>query len=110
MSQTVLEKLSDMASEAHAKVQQDHANLNPIVGLSRGMRKSGIPADAVTIDCLQTQKRIIIILHDQHPDILQYQFAFKNKDPDGDFTVMQFSEITAETLYDWMVSYFLAAN
>ena len=80
-----LELLSDYVTDAHTRIQKTFDNINPVVGVSRGMRSVGIPADAMTIDCLKSGKRIIIILHDETPEILQYQFAYKDKDPAEEF-------------------------
>ncbi len=102
----MLETLSDLATEAHTRIQQDFININPVVGISRSMRDSGFPADAMTIDCLKTNRRIIIILHDADPDILRYQFSFRDKDPAEEFEMMAFDKLTAQILYDWIASYF----
>ena len=106
MTDKKLFKLSDIATDAHTRIQQDFKDIDPIVGVNRSMRKSGIPADAMTIDCLKTGKRIIIILHDQQPDIIRYQFAFKDKDPDDKFEEIPFNELTADKLYGWISDYF----
>ncbi|MBV1908037.1 MAG: hypothetical protein KUG78_01880 [Kangiellaceae bacterium] len=106
MTTPVLEKLSDIATEAHTLVQQNHLDINPVVGISRSMRASGFAADAMTIDCLKTKRRIILILQDNLPEVIRYQFAFKNKDPSDHFEVINFSQLTVEKLYDWIVSYF----
>ena len=109
MTDKLLFALSDIATDAHTRIQQDFKDIDPIVGVNRSMRKSGIPADAMTIDCLKTGKRIILILHDQQPDIIRYQFAFKNKDPDDKFDEIQVNELTAEKLYCWIRDYFQGA-
>jgi hypothetical protein len=110
LSEKPLEKLSDFATEAHTRIQQDFEDINPVVGLSQGMRTIGIPADAMTIDCLKTGKRIIIVLHDQQPEIVQYQFSFKAQDPAEEFEILQFSELSAQIMYDWMKDYFSVLN
>jgi len=106
LSKRHLERLSDLATEAHTRIQQDFENINPVVGISQGMRSVGIPADAMTIDCLKTGKRIIIILHDQQPEIIQYQFSFKAQDPDDEFESLQFADLSAQIMYQWMKDYF----
>lgn len=106
MSQTPLEMLADRASEAHCKIQQDFEHINPVVGLNRGMRKVGIAADAMTIDCLKSGKRIIIILHDDEPESVQYQFSFKAQDPDEQFQQITFNKLTAAKIYQWISEYF----
>jgi hypothetical protein len=106
LNNTPLEILSDFATEAHAKIQQDFENINPVVGLTRGMRKIGIPADAMTIDCLKSGKRIILVLHDEQPETLKYQFSFKADEPDEVFENMCFDHLTVDQLYRWMRDYF----
>lgn len=106
MTDKHLSTLCDIATEAHTLIQKDFKDINPIVGVNQSMRKNGIPADAMTIDCLRTRKRIILILHDQQPDIINYQFSFIDKDPDNEFEKIQFNELTVQQMYDWIRSYF----
>jgi len=110
MSEKNLQLLSDLVTEAHSQIQQDFDYINPIVGVSRGMRSVSIPADAMTIDCLRTGKRIIIILHDEQPEVLQYQFAYKDKDPAEEFQLLPIENLSKKILYDWMKSYFSNAH
>lgn len=105
-TQTRLEIISDRTKDAHARIQQDFQSINPVVGLNRRMRNVGFPVDTITIDCLQTRRRIIILLNDETPETVQYQFAFKDKDPSSEFKTIQFNALTEQMLYDWMVSYF----
>jgi len=104
-----LETLCDIATESHTRIQQDFKDINPIIGVNQKMREGGLPVDIVTIDCLKSGKRIILILHDQQPDIISYQFSFKDKDPDNKFENIQFNELTADKLYNWIKSYFSSA-
>lgn len=104
-----LEKLYELATESHALIQRDFKEMNPLVGVNQKMRKMGVPADVMTIDCLKSGRRIILILHDQQPDILSYQFSFKEQEPSGTFETIPFETLSAETLYDWMKSYFQVA-
>ena len=101
-----LETVCDIATKSYTRIQQDFKDINPIVGINQKMREMGVPVDAVTIDCLKSGKRIIMILHDHHPDIVQYQFSFKDKDPDEKFEQIQFTELTVTKLYDWTKGYF----
>jgi hypothetical protein len=101
-----LEKLCDLATIAHTRIQKDFDDLDPIVGVSQNMRNNAVPADAMTIDCLRSGKRIIIILHDQYPDVLMYQFSFKVKGPKDSFNELDLADLTEEILYEWMSDYF----
>ncbi|MCW8891143.1 MAG: hypothetical protein OQL20_10840 [Sedimenticola sp.] len=102
-----LKTLCDRATEAHTQFQKAISDINPIVGVSQHMRKNGVPADAMTIECLASGKRIILILHDQAPDIVSYQLTFRDQDPDKAFTRMPFNEMTAKALYELMKDYFV---
>lgn len=106
MTETILEILCDAATEAHTRIQQDFQYINPIVGVSKNMRKNGVPADAMTIDCLKSGKRIIIILHDHSPDVINYQFSFRDKDPDSKFEQLPFKDVTSTQIYNWIKTYF----
>ena len=106
VSEKNLELLSDLITEAHTRIQKDFEHINPVVGVSRGMRTVGIPADAMSIDCLRTGKRIIIVLHDEKPETLDYQFGYRDTDPSMDFKVLNIDKLTAQILYDWMLDYF----
>jgi hypothetical protein len=101
-----LHLLSDAISEAHVRIQEDFEEINPVVGLSQKMRSHGIPVDMITIDCLKSGKRIIVLLNDDQPDIVSYQFSFKAEDPDDKFETIPLGELTTQTLYDWIKSYF----
>ena len=103
-----LDKLWDLATEAHTSIQKDFANIDPVVGVTQNMRKHGVPADVMTIDCLRTRKRILIILHDEQPNIISYQFAFMDTDPEGEFEQMAVDDCSVKTLYQWIHGYFSA--
>ena len=106
LKETPLEVLSDVATEAHRLIQKDFSDINPIVGVSRKMRSVGIPVDTMTIDCLKSDKRIILILHDERPNSVQYQFAYRNKDPEEKFELIALEELTVKQLYLWIKDYF----
>ena len=107
MISKLLAALSDIASEAHSRIQQEFKHLDPVVGINQSMRSKGVPADLMTIDCLKSGKRIFLVLHDQQPDTISYQFTFKDQEPGDAFEHIQSSEITSEILYEWMKGYFL---
>ncbi|EDY86885.1 conserved hypothetical protein [gamma proteobacterium HTCC5015] len=106
MSEDPLKALSEIASDAHARIQEKHEHINPVVGVRRGMRDAGIPADVMTIDCLVTRKRINLILHDGQPGVLLYQYITLKEEAGDDFESIAFSEMDAQTLVQWMEDYF----
>lgn len=100
--------LSEIASQAHEKIQLDFSHINPVIGVMQGMRKMGIPADVMTIDCLASNKRILIVLHDELPDIIRYQYTFLDQDPGDDYLQLESAQVTHTTIYDWIKEYFTA--
>lgn len=107
MSETY-QQLSDDLAEVLNAVQAQHADINPVIGVNRQMRTAGIPVDLFTIDCLKTNKRILLMLHDQQPDSLQYQYGFRDQDPGDTFEVIALSDVSIERLTEWVVAYFSA--
>lgn len=110
MPDTALKYLSDLASEAHSQIQQAHAAINPVVGVRQGMRDIGIPADAMTIDCLRTRRRILLVLHDESPGMVMYQFTTLAEEMSVDFKQVALAQISSQTLYKWMEEYFSEAT
>ena len=106
MKNEKLDSLCDLITKALASIQRDFKDINPLVGVNQKMREMGVPVDAVTIDCLKSGKRILLILHDQQHDILSYQFAFKNQDPGEKFEHIPFNEVTETLLSKWIKGYF----
>jgi hypothetical protein len=101
-----LKSLCDNVTEAHTRIKNDFKEIDPIVGVSKKMRESGIDADVMTIDCLRSGKRIILILHDHQPNIISYQFTFKAQDPAAQFEEVPCADVSENKLYEWMKSYF----
>ena len=105
-----LEALCDITNQTHARIQLDFIDINPIVGVNQKMRELGVPADAVTIEHSTSNRRIILILHDDYPEIVNYQFSFKDQDPDETFEQIPFKELTVDIVYDWIKEYFQSVS
>ncbi|MFO7706299.1 MAG: hypothetical protein R6V43_14400 [Halopseudomonas sp.] len=101
-----LKTLSDLVSDAHAQIQAAHEHINPVVEVRQGMRNAGIPADVLTLDCLRTQRRITLILHDPQPGMVLYQFVTRAEEVGGDFKQIPLEDMGSDTLFDWMQDYF----
>lgn len=101
-----LNRLSEVLTEAHAQIQRDFTSLNPVVGINRQMRGSGIAADVVTIDCLVSNRRILIILQDAKPNVASYQFGMRDEDPAGGYNTIALSALTVDLVYKWVRDYF----
>ena len=106
MSVDPLKTLSDLVNDAHTQIQAALQHINPVVEVRQSMRDVGIPADVLTLDCLRTQRRITLILHDQHPGVVLYQFVTREEEVGGEFKQMALAEMSSQTLFDWMQDYF----
>jgi len=107
MSEEEIYQLAEVAQEAQTKIQQDYNHIDPIIGVITSLRAAGIPADGVTIDCLKTKKRIALILHDNDPKIVAYQFGYSDRDSDSEHNTMSLQRVTAAQIYRWVETYFL---
>lgn len=102
MTDTPLSNIYEFVTEAHANIQRDFSYIDPIVGVITKMRTIGIQADAMTIDCLKTGKRILLIFHDDQPEVVNYQFCLRDEDPADDFESIPLKKVTTKQLYEWM--------
>ena len=99
--------LADIAALAQTEFQRNYSHIDPVIGIMRSMRDAGFAADALTIDCITSGKRILFILHDSAPDTLDYLFGYRDKDPDMVFEKIALTDATKEQFYAWMEGYFL---
>ena len=110
MTEKAIIGIYELITEAHANIQENYSDIDPVVSVNTQMRKQGIAADVMTIDCLKTGKRILLIFHDAQPDCVNYQFCFKDKDPYDEFENIALKAVTVQQLYDWMVLNFSKIN
>lgn len=101
-----LKQLSDLASEVHAQIQRDFEDINPVIGVTQQMRSIGIAADVMTVDCLVTNKRLLLILKDAEPGLVTYQYCWRDLDPSDLYEQIALQELTSQMLYDWIIGYF----
>jgi hypothetical protein len=104
-SHPYLYALSDIAGAAQTKIQQDFTDINPVIGLNSGLRQNGFAADIITIDCLLSGKRVMLLLHDDKPEEVAYQFGYKGKDPDSEFVFLAKDDVNQAQIYEWMKSH-----
>ncbi len=100
-------QLADLARSAQTQFQKDFTEVDPVVGIMRSLRDSGFAADAMTIDCIHSGKRIICILHDANLSNLDYQFGYRDQDPDMNFKKIATSDVSQYQFYQWMKQYFI---
>ncbi|WP_426415095.1 hypothetical protein [Aestuariirhabdus sp. LZHN29] len=107
MSNDKILELGDIAAVAQAQIQQEFKQIDPVIGVLRSLREAGFPADAMTIDCFKSDKRILVILHDDKPNEVSYQFCRRDQDPGNEYRHLPLSALTAEQFYQWIKHYFV---
>ncbi len=76
-----LQNLSELVARAGDIFESKAGAIDTLMGImDKTLRNQGIPADAVTIDCIPLNKRIVILLHDDKPDFVS--IALGNKEGD----------------------------
>ncbi len=106
MNEKKIFQLVELATEAQLEIQKIFKDIDPVIGLVQSMRDSGFPVDALTIDSIVSRKRIILLLHDDKPEELTYQFTYMDKDPGEEFISVEYKDVTADQIYEWIKEYF----
>lgn len=78
---STLKKLSEIVAEANDTLYARHSSIDTIMGImDEKLRNQGIKADAVTVDCIPANKKIVFLMHDEQPD--NVDIALGNKEGD----------------------------
>lgn len=94
--------VSDLAQLAQARIQKE-SDIDPVIAINHGLRKSGFAADALTIVNEKTDKRILMIFHDDKQDVVDYEFGLASQDPTFEFKQIALNDLTEQKLYEWML-------
>ena len=96
-------RLGDIAALAQLQFQQDYSDIDPVIGINRQMRKQGFAVDILTIDCIVSKKRLMILFEDAFPLRVKYQASTVDGDPGMEFSNIALSELDQRKFYDLMV-------
>jgi len=76
-----LQNLSEIVARADDMFHSTFDTVDTLMGvMDKTLRNQGVKADAVTIDCIALDKKIVILLHDDKPD--SASIALGNKEGD----------------------------
>ena len=76
-----LKKISEIVARASDAFQSEFDNIDTLMGImDKTLRDQGIKADAITIDYVALDKKIVILLHDDKPNVVS--IALGNKEGD----------------------------
>jgi len=64
-----LKNLSEIVARANDLFYSKFENIDTLMGIiDKSLRNQGMNADAITIDCVSLDKKILILIHDDKPD------------------------------------------
>ncbi|WP_057831043.1 hypothetical protein [Colwellia sp. TT2012] len=73
-----LTQLSDIVATANDLFYDRNKKVDTLMGImDKTLRKQGMNADAITIDCITMDKKIVLVLHDSKPDTVDIAFGDK---------------------------------
>lgn len=76
-----LHNLSEIVARANDVFYSKFDNIDTLMGImDKTLRNQGMKADAITIDCIALDKKIVILIHDDKPDVVN--IALGNKEGD----------------------------
>jgi hypothetical protein len=76
-----LKIISEMAAKASDLFYNKFENIDTLMGImDKTLRAQGMKADAVTIDCISLDKKIVILIHDEKPDFVDIALGNKAGD------------------------------
>lgn len=94
-----------MVARANDVFYSKFATVDTLMGImDKTLRKQGMKADAITIDCIALDKKIVILLHDDKPDFVD--IALGNKEGD----IYSSSEYELAKLSETALVEIMAAN
>ena len=76
-----LKLLSERIAEANDLFYETNQSIDTVIGImDKTLRKQGMNADAITIDCIAIDKKIVLVLHDSKPDLVDIALGDKAGD------------------------------
>lgn len=73
-----LKALSEIVAQANDLFYERNKKVDTLMGImDKTLRKQGMNADAITIDCITINKKIVLVLHDSKPDLVDIALGDK---------------------------------
>lgn len=104
-----LKNLSEIVAHANDALYAQHQNVSTVMGIiDQSLRKQGLAADAITVDCLSLDLKIVIFIRDDRPDTVD--IALGNKAGDiHSCTTHAISDISEAFMLQLMQASFVAS-
>ena len=101
-----LKSFSEIIAQANDLFCEKNKSIDTVIGIiDQAFRKQGMNSDAISIDCIPLNKKIVFLLHDEKPKLVE--IAFGNKAGDINSTSQQLiEEVTVRKVVEYMLEYF----
>jgi len=100
-----LQNLSEIVARANDVFNSRFDKVGTLMGImDKTLRNQGMQADAITIDCIALDKKIVILIHDAKPDVVD--IALGNKEGD----IYSSSEYPVATISEAMLVEIMQVN
>ena len=77
----ILKSLSEIVARANDALYAQHPTVSTMMGIiDQSLRKQGLAADAITVDCLALDRKIVIFIRDDRPDSVDVALGNKAGD------------------------------
>ena len=90
-----LNKLSEIVAKANDLFYSKFDHVDTLMGImDKTLRNKGMKADAITIDCIALDKKIVILIHDDNPDTVEIALGNKAGDifSSSEYKIVEISE------------------
>jgi len=76
-----LDRLAEIVARANDMFYAKHKTIDTLMGImDKALRAQGMMADAITIDCVTLDKKVVLLLHDAKPNIVEIALGNKQGD------------------------------
>lgn len=103
-----LKVLSELVAKANDMLYDKVDDIDTLMGImDKTLRAQGIKADAITIDCIALDKKIVLLLHDDNPD--RVSVALGNKEGDiYETSEYDFAQLSEAVILEIMEANFIS--
>ncbi|MGB1261805.1 MAG: hypothetical protein ACPG52_02750 [Cognaticolwellia sp.] len=78
---STLKDLSEIVAQANDLFYSKFENVDTLMGImDKTLRKQGMNADAITIDCVTQNKKIVFVIYDNKPNMVEIALGNKAGD------------------------------
>jgi hypothetical protein len=103
---TVLNDFSEIVAKANDLFYSKFEKLDTLMGImDKSLRSQGMRADAITIDCIAANKKIVFLLHDDKPDFVNVTLGNKEGDIYSS-SEYELTKLSQEVILGLMETYF----